>query len=288
VTDATVGVAGERLGNVPYLRPHPGPAIFERRAARFRALAHRHALSDFLELCASLSAAQATAAAGMDVRLPERDLPPSRPLRALGANCDGWRGALARIVHELSPVPMPDASRQGLSRLADMGSAQLTTLAERILAGQFVGLDLAAALFAAAAMQVQLVTVASQVGIEGLVRSEAGCPMCGAPPVAGIVLGDARLRYLACPLCASQWHLTRVTCSRCRSTGGISYLALDGDPGGVKAEACAGCMGYLKLFYLEQRPAADPVADDLATLALDQLVHAEGYARVGVNLFLPV
>ena len=54
----------------------------------------------------------------------------------------------------------------------------------------------------------------------------------------------------------------------------------------MKAEACGACHTYLKLFYREERPAAEPVADDLATVALDVLLGEEGFARGGVNLSL--
>jgi FdhE protein len=90
-----------------------------------------------------------------------------------------------------------------------------------------------------------------------------------------------------CALCGSQWHLTRIKCSNCGSTAGISYFTLEGDTGEVKAEVCEGCKKYLKLFYLERRPATEPAADDLATLALDVLVSEQGYGRSGINLFLP-
>ncbi len=54
----------------------------------------------------------------------------------------------------------------------------------------------------------------------------------------------------------------------------------------AKAEACDRCHTYLKLFYLEQNPRAEPFADDVATLPLDLLMAEAGYARSGVNLFL--
>ena len=59
-----------------------------------------------------------------------------------------------------------------------------------------------------------------------------------------------------------------------------------GDPGGVKAELCGSCGSYVKLFYLEKMPAAEPLADDVASLTLDLLAAQEGWARSGVNLFL--
>jgi FdhE protein len=55
----------------------------------------------------------------------------------------------------------------------------------------------------------------------------------------------------------------------------------------VKAEVCEACGRYLKLFYLERRPAAEPIADDLATFSIDLLVSEKGYVKSGINLFLP-
>ena len=43
-------------------------------------------------------------------------------------------------------------------------------------------------------------------------------------------------------------------------------------------------MSYLKILYQEKAPESDPVADDLATLALDMLVDEAGYSRAGPNL----
>jgi len=100
------------------------------------------------------------------------------------------------------------------------------------------------------------------------------------------VLGDDRLRYLTCSLCAAEWHLTRVMCATCRATDGISYFSIEGDPDTAKAEACERCRTYLKLFYLERAPRAEALADDVATLSLDLLLSEEGYSRGGVNLFL--
>ncbi|HMX17540.1 MAG TPA: formate dehydrogenase accessory protein FdhE, partial [Rhodocyclaceae bacterium] len=51
-------------------------------------------------------------------------------------------------------------------------------------------------------------------------------------------------------------------------------------------ETCDDCHSYLKIVYQEKAPDADPVADDLATLALDILVYEAGYTRAGPNLLL--
>jgi FdhE protein len=104
--------------------------------------------------------------------------------------------------------------------------------------------------------------------------------------VAGVVLGDSKLRYLVCGLCSTEWYLPRLICANCGSTEGISYFNIEGDTSGAKAECCSQCRTYLKLFYLESTPAAEPFADDAATLALDTLVSEEGFSRTGPNFYL--
>jgi FdhE protein len=280
-----VSVGAER-GEIPYLRSHPGAAQFAKLAWRFSALAEGHALGDFLGFCGRLCAAQAAAALRLPLSPDHGEPPELRPLDASRAPRGEWIAALRAIASELGSVPMPAAARDGLARVVALDPAALTALAGKVLTGDFTGLDLAAAPFVAAALQVEFAGRAEGVAPSAVKRSESGCPLCGSPPVAGIVLGDDKLRYLVCSLCGSQWHCTRVTCSHCGSTAGISYFSLEGDPGGVKAEVCDRCQRYVKLFYLERRPAAEAVADDLATLALDVLVSEQGYARSGVNLYL--
>ncbi|HVN75133.1 MAG TPA: formate dehydrogenase accessory protein FdhE [Thermoanaerobaculaceae bacterium] len=277
---------GGELGEIPYLRPHPGAALFEARAARFAALAAGHSLGEFLEFCGRLAAAQAAAATSLDVPEGAGERPAGRPLDPAAGPGDGWLGALSAIAGELEDAPMPAAARDGLGRVAGLKRPELAALARALLSFDFAGLDLAAAPFAAAALQVEFAVRAARIPPASVARSQRGCPLCGSPPVAAVVLGDDKLRYLACALCGSQWHLTRITCSHCGSNAGISYLALEGDPGGVKAETCDGCRRYLKVLYLEHRPASEPEADDTATLALDELVAEQGYARAGVNLLL--
>ncbi|HEX9101293.1 MAG TPA: formate dehydrogenase accessory protein FdhE, partial [Polyangia bacterium] len=148
-----------------------------------------------------------------------------------------------------------------------------------------------AALFVAAALQVWYGARSARLAVAEVARTtRGGCPVCGFSAVAGVVDGDDKLRYLSCGLCAAEWHVTRLHCTSCGGTAGLSYFALDGDADGnargVKAEACAACRAYLKLFYREQLPDAEPLADDAATLVLDLLLGADEWARVGVNLLV--
>ncbi len=279
-------VGGGQLGDIPHLRPLDAAALFRRGAERFRALAAGHAMGDALELFARVADAQAAAIAELRLSPNGRDLPASLPLDASRPPGPEWREGLRLVAAELEGAPMPAEAREALARLGRLGERELDLLGARIAGGDFAGIDLAAAPFAAAGLQVHYAALAALIPPEVVERSPSGCPLCGSPPVAGLVLGDDKLRYLSCSLCSSQWHHTRLKCSHCGATKGISFFSLEGDPGEVKAEACDACKGYVKLFYLEKRPAADPVADDLATLPLDLLVSERGFGRIGPNLFL--
>jgi FdhE protein len=278
---------GGTAGQIISLRLPEPARLFEKRAARFRALAPGHAAGEYLAALAALAEAQALACQQVPIARGGRELPPAVPLDVLEwPRAEAWRQALAVILSEMGKAPLPAASRAALARLGAMPAAELEAFADTLLTGRYDGIDLAAASFVGAALQVYWTALAAELEAGGLERAERGCPVCGSPPVAAVVLGDDRLRYLTCSLCAAEWHLTRLVCATCRATEGISYFSLEGDPGAVKAEACAHCRSYLKLFYLEKGHGAEAFADDVATLSLDLLMAEAGYARGGVNLFL--
>jgi FdhE protein len=115
------------------------------------------------------------------------------------------------------------------------------------------------------------------------------CPVCGTLPVASVVRADSRhqgYRYLHCALCATEWHLVRVKCTHCLVSKDIHYHYLAGGSEAVRAESCDSCRTYRKILYHEKDPAAEPVADDLASLSLDLLMGAERYQRASGNPFL--
>ncbi len=80
--------------------------------------------------------------------------------------------------------------------------------------------------------------------------------------------------------------MVRVTCSQCESTKGISYQAIEGAADAVRAECCDSCMTYRKILYQEKDGGVEPVADDLASLALDLLLAEAGYHRGSGNPLL--
>jgi FdhE protein len=312
MTDQQALSGGADLGPIPYLRlPSPG-SIFARRAERFAALAQGHTLSEYLELLSRLAAAQAAASTTVQLALDTEHIRHERPLDAAAhRRAPEWRDALSVILAELSTVDLPDEGRSALELLAALPPPELEALADRLLANAVLGTDLAAGPFAAAALQVYFTALAAQLPADAVARAPDGCPVCGSLPVTGLVLGDDKLRYLVCSLCATQWHHTRVQCAACHQGQGLRYFSLEGrTPGGgdgrapsgasgekgtpprprvapsARAEACPSCKTYTKLFYVEADPRLEPFADDVATLSLDLLMAEEGWARHGVNLFL--
>jgi FdhE protein len=279
-------------------------SIFADRARRFAVLAEGHALGDWLRLLGRLSEAQHQALQHVPVvPLPDAialDRARSHAMPPLPAQHwarhAAWRDALGSIVSALAD-DSPDATRQTLAALAVATPVQLEALAERVLHTELYGDDAAQLPFVAAALQVYWTAMAAALGADGIVPLDVPgvCPCCGSLPVVSVVRNAAevsKLRYLHCSLCNTEWNLVRVKCAACDATAGISYREIEGAPLGkaaaMRAETCDECKSYLKILYQEQAPDGDPVADDLATLALDMLVDEAGYSRAGPNLlFVP-
>jgi len=287
------------IGEIPYLSL-PGRDLFARRAGRFRQLSGGHPLGEYLAFLALLADAQ-QAALNRIVSLPlpapgEQALCREHGMPLLAARTrsrdPAWLEGLTMILRQMGEAALPEAAREAISGLRRASAAGLEQRADRILAGDLAGTSPGELPLVAAGLQVYWVQLASSLGAEAFSRSqEAGvCPVCGSFPVAGVVHSGGKeqgLRYLCCALCSSQWHLVRVTCSSCTSNGGISYFNLEGSNGAVKAESCDHCGSYLKLFYLEKDSRMEPVADDLATLALDLLMDGMGKLRGPNLLFHP-
>lgn len=261
----------------------PDPArLFEVRAARLAALARGHPAGPFLSLLARVARAQQAAAREVHLGPPPR-LDGDRPLdRARLPRDPGWRAALRMVASGCRDADLPGPAQAALARLAAAGDEELEARADAVLAGEPD--DLAAAPFVGAALQVLFTRLAAGLDPGAVPAAAADCPVCGAPPVAGVILGDDRSRHLCCALCAARWLLPRIRCAACGATDAISYLAIEGAPAGLKAEVCDGCRSYLKLVDLQDLPEAEPLADDAATIVLDLLLGERGYRRAGANL----
>jgi FdhE protein len=296
-----------QLQNIPINRAGEPPAVlapaadlFMRRAARFDQLADGHTLGDWLRYLGALSRAQHAALCALP-KLPVPDaaamaLAREHRMPALPAQSwphdPAWHQALRSIAVALLPAA-PGPARADLERMATLPAERIEALAGRVLHTELYGDDAGLLPYVGAALQVLWTGLAQRV-VPSLTQLDVPgvCPCCGFLPVASVVRTvneTANLRYLHCALCNTEWNLVRVKCAACDSTEGVAYRELAGDavrqPGAVRAETCDSCKSYLKIVYQEQG-GVDPVADDLATLALDILVDEAGYSRAGPNLLL--
>ncbi|MFL5301032.1 MAG: formate dehydrogenase accessory protein FdhE [Anaeromyxobacteraceae bacterium] len=279
----------------------PKPArVFARRAERFLALAPGNTLGEYLHLLGRLAQAQVAALERMPFDSAARRSGGTEgalalPLDAMNHRRDPvWHDLLARIVQTMGQGDLPAETRAALELLAILPPPELEALADRVLANAVIGSDLAAGPFVAAALQVYFTALAARLDAAAIAPRRDACPVCGSQPVTGVVLGDDKVRYLVCSLCASEWHRTRVECTVCEKGANVTYYTVEGDAaakeplsrGAARAEACSACKVYTKLFYTEKDPALEPFADDIATLPLDLLMAENGWERHGVNLFL--
>ncbi len=277
----------------------PEPArIFADRHARFAALAQRHSLGDWLAYLGRLSQAQHELAMTLDSLAPpaaealerarQHGMP---PLAALSYPRPGNWGDLVKRLAAKMTEGAPETMRPPLAALGAMTDAELDAIADALLDGRIDPDALPETTIVAAALQTIWTALAARLDAKALVILDPSelCPCCGSLPVASILKTSAQinnLRYLHCSLCNTEWNVPRATCTACNTDRDVSYRQIDGDDGGVRAECCDHCKSYLKIMAQEKDPHIDPVADDLATLALDLLVDEAGYSRSGPNLLL--
>jgi FdhE protein len=286
----------------PHVIAPDAASIFATRAQRFEQLAEGHSLGDWLRFLAAITRAQHDALQGPCRRRhypmrrnwgwPENTA--CRRCRAQSwARDPAWREVLVKIASAVAAAA-PQAARTDLARLAGFDAERIEALAERVLHTELYGEEAALLPYVAAALQVLWTAGAARLGVSEISALDVPgvCPCCGFLPVASVVRGAGEvgnLRYLHCALCNTEWNLVRVKCAACDATEGVSYRHLeteaDEGAGAVRAETCEACKSYLKIVY-QEKGAVDPVADDLATLALDILVDEAGYARSGPNLLL--
>jgi FdhE protein len=281
-TAAAMAAAGLVPGQSPSpVRLPAAASVFKTRAARLRQLAEGHSLGDWLGFVATLSDAQQQridAAPGLT--------PGASPEQQ-------WQGDLQALLALLQDQ-VPEPARPTLAALQQADAASLSALAERIVGGTMEADDMILAPFVMAALQVAWTRHAAGLDAASVAAPATAhsCPVCGSAPVAGVIhvgTESGGLRYLHCGLCHTAWHHVRATCVACGEGKEVSYRALDEREDGARAEACDTCHNYLKLLLAEKVPGApglDPIADDMATLALDILVSEEGYQRIGINPFL--
>jgi FdhE protein len=282
----------------PFVRLPDPSSLFAVRAERLRVLAQVHGLGAYLAFLAGLSAAQHAIQDG----LPAVD-PPSAgtieqarqhgmpPLDRGRFTADAaYEEALARLIAAAQDIAMPEAARAALDRTRGADAALQFEMARAVLADAVPVESLAEHVFVAAALQVHFARLAAGLDGDRLVAvGDGACPACGGAPVSSLIVGWPNAhgtRFCACSLCGTLWNYVRIKCTICGATGGIGYEEVEGGPGTIKAETCNTCHTYVKVLHQHKDPALDPVADDVASLALDLLVRETGYRRGAVNPFL--
>lgn len=289
--------------------PHvtlPDAKVFSKRATRLRELVVQvPSLDEFLAFMARLVQAQHQVlndhepawrpAAGAFDQALKHGMPPLG-FQALRRDV-GWQHDLLAL---LDAVELHVGTRQRplLDTLREMPAEQRDALADDVFEMR-PGNEATRALLPLVAAALQVSWVRMAMGLPDAPTRPTGeaktlCPCCGAAPVASVVHNERHrsgVRYLHCAICATEWHLERITCSACDTGGKLLYLSLDDEQGKpflpVQAEACGECHSYLKLMQRELHGRAEPIADDLASLALDLLLAEQGeYVRSGYNPLL--
>ena len=282
----------------PFVRLPAPLTLFANRAARLRSLAVGHGLQPYLGFLASLvEAQQRIAATAPEPKMPSDDflaaakrhaMPPlSRSHHEPGA---GSFALIDAMVENLADAEMPNEAHAALRRVGASEEGTRRELIAYVLADTIPSDAVAEHVFVAAAMQVEFAHIAARLNADDLVAvADGACPTCGGPPVASVITDSLRYegtRYCSCSLCGTLWNYVRAKCTLCAATGKISFREVKDGDGSIKAEVCGDCNGYVKVLYHNKDPLLDPVADDVASIALDVLLKEEGLHRGAVNPFL--
>jgi len=278
----------------------PAEDLFLRRSRRLQHLAKNHALENYLLFLTELTRWQ------HDELLSSTQLPPVDnhlllqckthrlpPLAPAGwPRHASWRTAVQRAI-AATDSSLPQEGKTALAPLRRGDTAWMERQADLLLHNPGEkSLDVAAALFIGAALQVHWAFWArSLIGLDlGFSGHSPHCPVCGSAPVSAIVhAGGASsgLRYLQCSLCSSQWHVVRAKCSQCENTKDIEYYGLEKMYEAVRIEMCPACRSSLKVVFQEKDAAVDAVADDIASLAVDEeMTKATEHTPISINFFM--
>jgi FdhE protein len=282
----------------PFVRLPDPASVFTRRAMRFRTLARTSPLSAYLEFLAEIAAAQAAALPALPeialadpaqmARAAEFAMPPldRGTFKADAALGETWE----RVLGALAGAAKPEAAEAALRRVRGADQSGRDAMISNLLSDLIPPDAVAEHVFVAAVLQVQFARLAQRLSAAALVPVGAGvCPACGGPPVVSLIVGwpgAETVRYASCAVCSTLWNEVRIKCLICGSTKGIGYQEVAGQGGTIKAETCDECGSYVKIMHQHKDVALDPVADDVGSLGVDQLLAGGRYRRAGVNPYL--
>jgi FdhE protein len=277
----------------------PDPAtLFATRARRLRQLSTVSEMAPYLDFVAGIVEAQVAILPG----LPEPELPDAEALararefgmppldRTRFALDETVETTLDRLFNAARAVPKPETAAAALGRLTRADAIARTEMVSNVLGHSIPVEALAEHVYVAAALQVHFARLASRLELGKLVTVGDGiCPCCGGPPVASLIVEWPTAhgsRFCACALCGTLWNYVRIRCTSCGTTKGIGYQEIEGGSGTIKAETCEECRTYVKVLYQHKDVGIEPVADDVASLALDLLMREGPYRRAAFNPFL--
>jgi FdhE protein len=282
----------------PFVRLPDPSTLFAARAERFQTLSQGHRLAPYLRFLGGLAQIQHGLQEGLiepdmpaeDARKRARDygMPPlDRTKFTAHAAFDA---TLDRLFSLAGALEMPEQAKAALARASGADAGGRAAMVRAVLDDAIPVEALADHVYVAAALQVHFARMAARLDGKSLVPvGDGACPACGGPPVASLVVGwqgAANTRFCSCSLCSTLWNEVRIKCTLCGSTKGIGYKQIEGGDDRVRAETCDECRGYVKILQQIQDPTLDPVADDVASLAIDLLVRELGYRRGAVNPFM--
>jgi FdhE protein len=277
----------------------PDPAsVFLRRSERFAALAPGHEIEPYLLLLSQITRAQHDVQGTMPVpALPaakqlqlahDSIMPPiSTALMELDDAADTTFGALLK---QLATADLAPTARLTLEVVERATPAERRAMMRAVVLDEVPDDAVAEHVLAAAAVQLVFTRLAAQLDVASLQSvADGACPSCGGAPSASAIVGwngAHGTRFCTCSICATQWNVVRIRCLVCSSESGIAYHSIEGGSETIMGETCESCSSYVKMLHQHKEAGLDPLADDVASLALDLTLAKEGWQRASVNPFL--
>lgn len=277
--------------------PDPG-SVFLRRSDRFAALALGHQIEPYLNLLAQITRAQHDVQATM----PAPPLPPAKQLQLARDNVmppistalmeldEAADRTFDLLLQRLSADDLPSTARETVEAVERATPSTRRKMMRAVLIDEVPPEAVAEHVLAAAAVQLYFTGLAAKLDVASLQSvADGACPSCGGAPAASAIVGwhgAHGTRFCTCSMCATQWNVVRIRCLVCSSESKIAYHSIEGGAETIMGETCESCSSYVKMLHQHKDAELDPVADDVASLALDLTLTKEGWTRASINPFL--
>ncbi len=196
------------------------------------------------------------------------------------------------LVEGIGPGPVAAAAcelrNQTANRQRELLSAFWTRDGLAVIGGEDKG-DGDQEFFARAFLQPYAEFVRERTGKQQQGPTPCLCPFCSRKPGVGVLrpLGDGGQRSLVCSFCLGEWEFRRIVCPGCGEEDHAKLPVYTAEEfKHVRVECCDSCRNYIKTVDLTRNGLADPVVDEIASIALDLWAQKQGYTKLQVNLML--